>query len=288
MVALDCETPDSAIGSIAKAAGVKAGALRQVLAASEPDKLYADWDDESLDRLPFEPEDPSSAIPRRWLAELGVDLDLVQFDRTCFFHGSRVRNPSSFVRQGIRPLGDMVDQIWSELYDLVADEIDPSRWATLRRQLDGRSPHTGGHSAHLYRSKVGDRIHHGPFAQLVREHSLNPPWGMHDYLDIPEIVEDIARCVGMDLEMRFRRSTTPCIVKFARPRAGVGDLASALFYAYSELHKVDVGLNGVGGIACDGPVLPSEVLYVQPVEPAGRGLRVAMPERRIFPSSTGS
>jgi hypothetical protein len=87
---------------------------------------------------------------------------------------------------------------------LVADTVTSADWDRPRTEIDAGA---GGHSGHLYRLKVnGPNRHGGPYALLAREHHL-PRNGHHNYLAIPEIVEDIARCCGLDLAQRFQRTT---------------------------------------------------------------------------------
>ncbi|MEV4845100.1 hypothetical protein AB0K20_18030 [Micromonospora matsumotoense] len=218
MTILDCDTFDTALTSLASAIGVPAPALLQVLRGHDSG-LRTGYDRVEHDAPML-------------LHSFGVELRDLRFDGAYYFHGSRVMQPTSFLRDGILPLDAMLDQIWASLYKLCAAEISPQQWLTLRRRLEEGplEPNDNQHWARLYRHKVTARVDQGPFGSVIRDMVILPAEGHHDYLDIPEIVRDIAGFAGLDLDTRFRASTTSCVVKFRDDRVDEGHVAVALTY----------------------------------------------------------
>ena len=264
MVFLDCEDVDAALQSLAAATGVDGATLRAVLCAREPGRI--DW---------AEGEDPRVAVPRTLLAEVGVDIGDVCFDGAYYFHGTRVLRPHAFLQDGILPLGVMLDPLWADLYSLCDGEVTVARWRALRRELEGetRTPLHAEHGAWLYRMKFATQFHHGPYASLVRAHALNPIQGQHDYLKSPEIVEDIARCLGLGLQARFEAQARSCIVKFRHREVNQYAVEAALLFALDWIHGQPLGFSSVYGVDCQGVVPAADVMYVDEIDIAGRGGR---------------
>jgi hypothetical protein len=280
MLFLDCEDADAALQSLAAAAGVDAATLRAVLLAREPDRI--DW---------AEGEDPWVAVPRNLLAELGVDIGDVSFDGVYYFHGTRVLRPHAFLQDGILPLGAMLDQLWGDLYSLCDGQVTPARWRGLRQELEGetRTPLHDSHGAWLYRMKFASQFHHGPYASLVRAHTLNPIEGQHDYLNSPEIIEDIARCLGLGLQTRFEAQARSCIVKFRHSEVNQHTVEVALLFVLAWIHGQPLALSSVYGIDCQGAVPAADVMYVDEIDIAGRGDQVPVHlHRHQAPGRTAS
>jgi hypothetical protein len=135
-------------------------------------------------------------------------------DRTCFFHFTRVSQEESF-KDGLLPLGIIVERIWQGLRALVKTNCPEAEWKRFRKEFN-QSQH---HSAYLYRLKVNDATQWGPYAFLIRntDHRENGERN-HNYLRTPEIVEDICtvyrEIFGFDLLSAYMQSTVPCVVKF--------------------------------------------------------------------------
>jgi hypothetical protein len=107
---LDGTDLDSALRSLAAAPQVDPADLDAAIVSYEDD--FAASVEES----------PAWSIPRQIFARLGADVDALSFDTARYFHGTGVRDPADFLARGILPLGPMVDQLWSMLYELVSDE----------------------------------------------------------------------------------------------------------------------------------------------------------------------
>lgn len=149
-----------------------------------------------------------------------------------WFHATRVI-PGTLFDDGIKPLPAMLDFIWHFLRGLAADWSTAEQWNAFRAEMPGQ----GGCQ---YHSKVGYDFAEGPFGFLVREIILEPALvGNHDYLRIPEIVEDIGlsydEAFGRHLRKRYLEVTQPCIVKFKSVEARPDALAAALTYVHCKL-----------------------------------------------------
>jgi hypothetical protein len=247
---LDCEDEASALRSLSAAIGATESAVRHAL------NVYGE----------LSGNEPPHSMPDDVLSGFGTERERVaeRFVGACYFHGTRTLDPGAFRRRGILPLSDMLDEVWDILHSLVAVEINQRDWMAFRMSIEQGA---GGDSGWAYRVKTGDPRNHGPCGTLVREMVLAPPSFVHDYLDCPEIIQDIARsyeaAFGTDLERRFRAVSTPCIVKFRSKDVCSGTVESALWYAYAKLRGEKIGFEANAGTPGNGRrVPPGDVLDV--------------------------
>ncbi len=260
MIMLDCEDLDSGLRSLAVAAGIDEPALRHVLHSDVADEVRPG-------------EDPWNAIPRVVFAKLGVDINDVCFEGAYYFHCTRVLRPQAFLRDGIHPLGAMLARLWDDLYGLCDEQVTPAQWHALRRDLEDSTP-TPLHEeqgARLYRLKFDKPGLHGPYASLVRDHVVAPISGHHDYLKCPEIIEDLAGCLGLGLQARFEAQAASCIVKFRHHEVTRHTVEAALLYVLTRVQSKPLGESSVYGLDCKSVAVPaSDVVYVDEIDIAGR------------------
>ena len=223
MVYLDCQNLDTALASFAAACNRSVDAVAEAI-RSHP----ADWDE-------YEPQLEEAGLPQM-LDHLGLAGTDVTFDGAFYFHGTRVFDPGTFAREGILPLGQIIDRIWASLHVLVADTVSDRQWRGLRADLEAGL----GRGGIQYRNKTPNPRLHGPYAHLARQHHL-PHDGHHDYLAIPEIVEDIARTCELVLAQRFQAATTPCVVKFHADHMNSEILQAGFWYVHGMLHHGSPG-----------------------------------------------
>jgi hypothetical protein len=248
---LDCETFATTLTSVAAAADVPELELVDGLRRFDPEAVDTgmDWYD---------------AVPSAALASIGIDIDIdidrIRFDSACAFHGTRTLDPHGFLLHGILPLGAMLDRLWDDLYSIAGGHVTAAEWRAIRTTLETGAPQPGldEQSAYLYRLKVGKTSLHGPYANLVRDHTLAPNDGHHDYLKIPEIVEDIARFTGTDLQHRFERAAQSCIIKFRQHDVTHHETASAVMYLLSAARNEPHGFGSVHGLDRGGVAVPPE------------------------------
>ena len=181
----------------------------------------------------------------------------------CWFHGTRVPSGTTFA-EGILPLGQGLGRLKEAILSTLAD-------AAARAAVGAAFDRREGHSMHFH-NKVGDEIHWGPFAILVREVGDHAnAIGQHDYLAMPEIIDDLCEEVriadGLDIRAAFEERWVPAMVKFHAPcDEGSAEYAVATALCYLR----DCALRGrphMGSVWCfDGgnvAVLPERILGIE-------------------------
>lgn len=273
---LDCETFETTLASVATAANVSEQRLFDGLARFDPATVdsSADW---------------YEAVPRAALASVGINIDSIRFEAICAFHGTRTLDPRGFLRQGILPLGAMIDRLWDDLFSIAGRHVTTAEWHAIRASIETGRHHTGlaEQSAFLYQLKVGRASLHGPYANLVRDHVIAPVEGHHDYLTVPEIVQDIARFTGTDLQDRFERAAQSCVVKFRHDDVTHHEIASAVSYLMSKAHNEPHGFSSVHGIDCKGvAAAPQAVIAVDEIDLSRRTELAHATTSRLLRDST--
>lgn len=227
MKILDCESADSTYKSLERILEVKKEQLDNFFKGFG---FYSCLDGCSqFDNFVFD----------KFMESTGGDIRTKSFGQTCWFHLTRTYPENNF-KEGILPLGEVVDQLWDFLFRL-GGNITKKEWLNFRKYIETECRHN---SADHYRHKVGSaRTGWGPFGILVKEIAFCAK-DLHnsDQLKIPEIVEDICRCYpskyGVDLKARFRDKTKPCIVKFYDNNTSLEYLRRALLYLYYKYHSL--------------------------------------------------
>jgi hypothetical protein len=254
---LDCTSMTTTLTSIATVAGVETLQLQRAI------------DDFDESRFDDRSEDAYVRMPREVLSTLGCDLDSVHIDGALYFHGTRVLDPEAIRREGLLPLDRMIEQIWEMLFGLTRDVCDQAEWSAFRADIEKGG---GDHDGWLYRTKTRRTASSfGPFAVLVRDTLLHSDdVGNHDYLDCPEIVQDIARAFyrsfGVDVESRFRATSHAVIVTIRSTAVWVGSLRAALWYAFDMLRDQAITSNANEGFDSHGQVVsPADVIGLEVV-----------------------
>lgn len=174
-------------------------------------------------------------------------------DAVKWFHATRVRDPSVFLREGILPKSCVLGQLEALLRDLATG-----------LQRHGDYPNSFSVTA---KGAVSDE---GPFAFLFRSVATCPQGATHPYASSPESVEDIAGAIlGADyiqLVERFQAITKPCVVTFwsaGEPH----HVAHALHYLLLVEQGVDVREAAEAATTCysgEGrPVSPESIVSVE-------------------------
>lgn len=242
-VLLNCENTTTALESLAAAAGVAARDAKVAVTSIE-------WAE--LERHP----DPVRALSHVAAERLGRGLG--GFSAVRYFHGTRTRDPATFRRRGLLPLGAALEDIWRELREIGADRLGAPDFARLRAEIEGGG---GGDGGGLYRLRTPELIHQGPFGEYVREHFLRPEeLGSHDYLGAPELIEDIAHAAhelnGVDLLGVYVEATKPCIVAFDVPVKDETDAVGAACWYLWAAARDELTRNACGGFDGRGVAVP--------------------------------
>jgi hypothetical protein len=162
----------------------------------------------------------------------------ISYDYVSWFHLSRVQEIDSF-KNGILPLDKMIDNLWDFLYKLQKDFLSKKEWEEFRYNFENVDQSL---DSIIYRSKLSSKDGFGPFAMLIKEASIkHREIGNHDYLDCPEIIEDICNAFmskhAFNLLKSFKNNTKPCIIKFIDKNAKKEYLGRAVSYLYYKYHN---------------------------------------------------
>ena len=205
-ITLDCSTYESAKLSVSQIFNTDETTLIKALKTIKP---YQDTT-----------QSPRAHIYQQIQFKLGAPID--EFN-IIWFHGTRVDNPTSFYQDGILP----------------KSAVKPKLEATLISLADNLT-HLGSNPFSL--SLVGKQTEadEGPFAVLFKDVAIYAPGANHSYIEVPEMVEDIAgSLLGESYSLlveRYQKITQPYIVSFVEQSAGY-ELPYVLWY----LHLVEDG-----------------------------------------------
>jgi hypothetical protein len=208
---LDGSSHESALSSVSALLGLPVEVYRDALRCAQMPEYWLDTEacfEAFLDGL-------ARVVPdvRARVAALPETFSCV------WFHASRAVDPDSFERRGILTLAEMrpeLDALLERLIEGLESDgedsgIESSYWAKQDLPADG-----------------------GPHAFLLRSAAVLAPRPTHQYMRIPEYVEDFAglRLGGNrgQLERRFQEASTPCLVKF-QGVAGRRELQHILLFA---------------------------------------------------------
>lgn len=239
---LRCTDLEDALSSISALYGVPSRELEHALP-------------NALARAEADPEDPVGVLA----AALGAELRRTPRTPSAihYFHGTRARELGGFARDGLRPLGQMLEPLWREIGELVP-EFSERELRFLRVDLSA-----GAIAPHTYSCRVADSEQHGPCGHLLRDALLHPQaYSAVDYLAGAEIVMDICRAIedraGIKATERYRKATTPCVVEFSAPTTHLRHaLCAALWYLGAGLAGGRT-MNANWGYGGDGTPLPAE------------------------------
>jgi hypothetical protein len=159
----------------------------------------------------------------------------LEYDAVCWFHLSRTYSSETF-KEGIKPLGSMLEEIWGFLYSLIDKDFNEQEWMNFKNNIITKH---AGNGSFLYNLKTTDDFYWGPYAMLVHEIAhCSEEVNNHDYLEIPEIVEDICNTFqdvyGRNLKELFLEKTSSYVIKFISHETDIVYLKSALYYLYKN------------------------------------------------------
>jgi hypothetical protein len=234
---LDCGSVDFALISLANLLGEETRKLKASLTRLKPAELEAAATSQVIEW--------NTAL---WNKIVGLGTPAPVPRVVHWFHATRVQAKSDF-SEGILPLSAVLPTIKSFL-ETLATEV-PST---------GRStPFSPGFQ---YVLKTSNLIHEGPHAFLVRDAITRRASFTHDYLEMPEIVEDLGP--SMQLTEKFKEITKPCIVKFRSPEPREDVTEIALSYCYSSLWGMEMDLHNNTHFAGHGQTIPrSDIISIE-------------------------
>jgi hypothetical protein len=200
-----------------------------------------------------------SKLGDEYLAELFRSKfggELHRWDNVCWFHLTRVPANTDFA-EGILPLHLALEKVWGTLISILSD---------ARRRANLEKLRGAGVDDFQYNLKTGDTSLSGPYAMLVRESAFQSrSMGNHDYLKLPEIIEDICngyqRQFGESIIEGVSIALKPCIVKFEVAEGDVSDLVEAvLMYCWSKVHSQELSLDANTCYDAGGTIVPHSAI----------------------------
>lgn len=228
MIILDCENRSSAAYSLSCIYKVPEQELDAFLKGTDLDRHYEENEtDNAGDReltLLFERAFGCIALP---------------IDRICWFHLTRASADADFM-SGIFPLNEALPIVWDTIIKILQGTAHEAPLCRLKKN--------GVPNFH-YQHKVGRPMLAGPYAMLVKETAFRSrEMGNHDYLGLPEIVEDICNGYhnesGVMIHDIVRISLVPYIIKFwSSEIIGKSCIESALYYLYRTTHGHSLSIN---------------------------------------------
>lgn len=230
-------------------------------------RILSDLSYESYEKSAFYHHDYMSAYLLDCLKKRFANTKKIEY--IMWFHLARSLNPDSYYK-GIYPLNLIRDSILEECYSLIADRISQREWKAICKMG------SGGDLTGIYKLKMEDKIHYGPYAMLVKEAAYRyDDIGNHDYLSLPELIEDLGRGMdkkyGINLIEEYRRKSVPMIVKFKMPPQNETDnycdddyIKFAVSYIYNKIHNEEMGLDDNTCFNGEGIIIPPEnIVYVE-------------------------
>jgi len=249
MIAIDCENIKTIYLTLEKILNISIDKILNFIKNLDLDEFYqknADYFDTG-DKALFD------------LLTQNINIKYSKIDYTYWFHLTRT-NKNKLLNDGLLPLGLIIDKIWNYLYSLINLEINEYEWKSFRKHLENDM---GNHYAELYRLKLNNKNSWGPYAMLIKESAFkSSEMGNHDYLKIPEIIEDICICFEekykINLAKIFINNTKPCIIKFSVKGGEYYLLKPILYYIYCTMHNKSLSIYSNTCFNAEGELINSD------------------------------
>lgn len=251
--ALDCESKEYVFQSLCEGFSCGRDSLINTLLELDIENIY----EENWEKINI----PSEEYLYNYVIEkLGNHK---QLEVVNWFHLTRTTKENKF-NDGIIPLGDSIERIWSTLIDIAHDAGIKNNLKLLKES---------GIPNFLYNMKHNDPFHWGPYAVLVKETAFRSrKIAQHDYLGMPEIIEDICNGYeekyGESITNIYEASLVPKIVKFrSNERVDTGCIEAALYYAYESARGNPPSSNCITCFDSKGVIIKSDsIVSVTTVE----------------------
>ena len=243
MLRIDCETRETSLDTIASFYDVT---------PSEIDSFFDTFDIEEI----YLKKRPSYLIDEmiRMLFEEKFGSPITGIHEVCWFHLTRTPESNLF-KEGILPLGEALKSIWNTLLSIFRDTEHYPKLLSLKGH---------GVSDYHYALKVPDKFHWGPYAMLIKDIAFQASSvGNHDYLWLPEILEDICNGYLTSFNIRIHEivvsSLKPCIVKFISKEYIDDALFNPIiYYLYLTNKGEDMCINSNTCFDGNGCLIPAE------------------------------
>jgi hypothetical protein len=234
---LDCTSPETAVTTLAQIFNTTETELLSLLDGIRPCDGAAPSEDLIYEQVCEQFGPPSFPLNVTW------------------FHGTRVEDHKLFLQHGILPKSGAREFIEPRLKELakglVAEGDNPFSFSVIAKQ--------GEHDE-------------GPFASLIRDVVIHSPGAYHNYLQSPEIVEDIAGALlGKNYDAllkRFKDVTKPYLVAFRAESQG-DEISCALWYLklISDGHSTIEAAAGANTCYCGNgiTIFPDQIRSIEQI-----------------------
>lgn len=221
MPTLNCQSAETAYESLSEILGASIGQIEEAIRSID---LESECSTANFDG------NPNHKLWDRLLAKLTGSWRPAEEVR--WFHLTRSL-PGTAFSEGLLPLSGSLSVVWGMFDQVFAGTAHAGPLHEMR---------AGGVASFQYQLKVGKDYLAGPYAMLVRESAFRAKeMGNHDYLRIPEIVEDICHGYkdqyGEDLLPALEAALVPCIVTFRSRRFVDVHAQAATRYLYDLEHQ---------------------------------------------------
>jgi hypothetical protein len=251
MVTLDCETYSTTIKSLSKIYRVTTDDLESFFLKFD---IEDHFERNNPDKMGYE--------ELRLVFENECKTEPLELDNVNWYHLTRCLEEETF-NEGILPLSKSLEKVWNMFFSCFTGT---EHYANLVDM------HVTEVNNDLYNFKVGDDLHSGPYAMLVKDVAFNAKKiGNHDYLGIPEIVQDVCRGYekrfNVSIEKQLKRMLKPKVVKFiSKKKTDVSCIEAALYYAYLCFNDSELTLNSNTCFNGENTIIsPENIVYVKTI-----------------------
>lgn len=219
MLILDCENYNAILNSIENIFDVERKEVKDFLKNINLDKIFQN-EEIYLDHYEY--------LYKEFIQKFGVPIKEI---KAYWFHNTRVPINTNF-SEGILPLQLAIPKIEKIIEDIAMNlGINQNKESLL--------------FCNIIQHKLKTETDAGPWGFLIKDFALEVPYGIHDYLKCPEVVEDI---VGFrykkqyeEILNEFNRRTVPCIIKFRNDKVFHSNkLAYVIYYLYHKENNLEI------------------------------------------------
>ena len=228
--------------------------------------------------LAFEDVDIEKGFDKRseeLFTQVRLKASSTAFDKVCWFHLTRAPSSANFSK-GVLPLNQSLNLIWDFLFSLIKNDFSTEIWNQFKKFMTaGSVSNENNLCSNLHRdfqTKINTSLHQGPYAMLIKEVAFNSRQiGNHDYLKMPEIIDDICVCFEnihkYNLREIYCANSKPCIVKFASDRTEHNYLIKSLYYLYRKYKGLNLNAECWANLDNKGKiVLPKDIKSINWIE----------------------
>ncbi len=248
---LDCENYTSAVESLANIYKISTDEIEAFFSSFDLDKHY-----ETNDVTGYADKEIQNVF------ENTFKIKPQKLDKVCWFHLTRALPTENFY-EGILPLTESLEKVWQTFFDVFNGTPHYNNLKQMKLLgVDDR----------IYNLKAGVELHSGPYAMLVRDSAFNSSKiGNHDYLGMPEILEDICngykKQFGSAIYEFLESKLLPKIIKFVSTKdLCSSNIGTAMFYTYGRYHNKSISFSANTCFDGENSLIPfTDILNIETI-----------------------